>query len=119
MILPNGRFCQIREKVTLKAGEQVGLVCEEGDLLIVADYWRSEEDYRAHPDTPRASWGHVFRMAPPADFNAWLLPVLCDHATNEQIDHGPHHDWKRGGPDKHGWQSHPHVSSLEVTPCQA
>jgi hypothetical protein len=115
MILPNGRFCLIREKTVLQPGEQAGLVCEGGELLVVADSWRDEADHKARPNQPRASWGHVFRFAPlPANFNDWLLNVLADHARNEKIDHGPHHKWKRGGEDKHGWLSHPHVRALEV-----
>ncbi len=117
MILPNGCFCLIREKSTVRAGQQPGCVCDGTELLIVADYWRNEADYEARPDRPRGSWAHIFRLKPlPEDFETELLTVLCSHAINEQIDHGPHHVWRRAPKDPHGWLSHPHVKALEVTP---
>jgi hypothetical protein len=115
MILPNGRFCLIREKTVLHPGEQAGLNCIGGELLIVAEHWRDQADHDMRPDRPRGAWAHVFRTPAHDSLGGHILEVLSSHSTNEQIDHGPHHNWKRGGEDRHGLLSHPAVVALEVT----
>jgi hypothetical protein len=55
MILPNGRFCLIREKFLLRPGGHLGSTRRGGELLVVAHYWRSEADHAEHPLEPVAT----------------------------------------------------------------
>ncbi|HEV8068694.1 MAG TPA: hypothetical protein VGP76_13235 [Planctomycetaceae bacterium] len=113
MILPNGRYCLIRDKY----------VDALGDLVVEAEYWRDEADFRSRPKEPREAHEHGFttrderRQRRPVvsseDLLARILPVLCGCTRDD--GHVAIRNRERHPSDPHGYLSHPHVEAIEVT----
>jgi hypothetical protein len=118
VILPNGRYCLIRDKY----------INSDGDLIVHAEYWLSSADCQARPDSPREAhdhlWRHVDRvtcqrstvMLADSNLGPRMIEVFNAHLQGD----GPWPNAVRQHPrhvsDPYGWLDHPFVRSLEVTP---
>jgi hypothetical protein len=114
VILPNGRFCLIRDKY----------VDALGDLVVEVEYWRDEADHSARPQHPREAHEHGFTVrdkltgariaiSPSFDVLGMLLNSMAP-CTRED-GHTAIVRRERHAGDPHGYLSHPHVQALEVT----
>jgi hypothetical protein len=114
MILPNGRFCLIRDRY----------VDALGDLVVEAEYWRDEADFRSRPREPREAHEHGFTTLDPAtmlrrpvEATEDLLPRLIAAMVPCVRDDGHVAIKKRDrhSSDPYGYLTHPHVEAIEVT----
>ena len=114
VILPNGRYCLIRDKY----------IDALGDLVIEVEYWRDEADYRARPKQPREAHEHGFTvrdkatrlrrsLAASEDVMGMLIAAMVPCARDD--GHVAIVNRDRHAGDPFGHLSHPHVQALEVT----